>query len=1046
MTSLRTPSSPNCLQLRFGLRCRESSFIFLRIPFRPSNLRIRLVFAADAAARDGGKGDSWNSSSGSPDSFAGWSDAESGGEDSQKKGGFGGILGAGLAGVFFAAGITFAILSLHSKSASGAKVQMEPLTKEQEVLVTSDDMNAVADQAGDESNLLLPDKESKINYCNSDYEMGAKQNHFSHTEFSEDASEGRFDYIHQTGTSSMQDMKSSGDGIDTVHLASSQDVLDITLDANSIPVPAGTNTSPAESSAYDIDLSYDISEMQDSQSTTQSGTLDSVIGHDADKSTVTTVDLSSPNAHLVNHVSVHQDGNLSPVKMVDSEVPLDFTSQFESELPSEQSTPNLILPESVDLVDSQVRVKGVMENADCVSQDQDIEQNGLLQHPPAASISNPVVHDINETTLLETVTRPDFDQSEELMLSHDSISFPEGHKTNESTISVAHSISVSSEPNDNELDLNSYNQIQNGSLSESLLPEKSWSHAGIPAPSLLPAALQVPPGEVLVPAVVDQVQGQALAALQVLKVIEVDVQPGELCTRREYARWLVSASSALSRNTLSKVYPAMYIENVSELAFDDVTPEDPDFPYIQGLAEAGLISSKLSRSDLNGSVSGKQDSVIFSPDSPLSRQDLVSWKMALEKKQLPEVDRQHLYQCSGYIDIDKINPDAWPALAADLSSGEQGIIPLAFGYTRLFQPDKPVTKAQAAIALATGDAAEVVSEELARIEAESLAESAVNAHTALVAQVEQDLHASFEKELAKEREKIEAVEKLAEEARFELERLRSERVEENNALIRERAAVESEMEVLSRLRHEVEEQLQSLMSNKLEISFERDKITKLRKDAESENQVIVQLQYELEVERKALSMARAWAEEEAKRAREQARALEEARERWERHGIKVVVDGDLQDDASAGITWLTAGKQPPIDETITRAESLVEKLKAAAAEIKVRSTAVIEKIIQKIVCLISALKHQASEASKHASELRNTAISKVRKSTDEFQENASMFSSTVGDRARRVVEDCGKRVEKINASEFSSTIGDRARKVVEDCKGSVEKITQKFKT
>ena len=36
------------------------------------------------------------------------------------------------------------------------------------------------------------------------------------------------------------------------------------------------------------------------------------------------------------------------------------------------------------------------------------------------------------------------------------------------------------------------------------------------------------------------------------------------------------------RNTISKVYPAMYIENVTELAFDDVTPEDPDYSCIQG--------------------------------------------------------------------------------------------------------------------------------------------------------------------------------------------------------------------------------------------------------------------------------------------------------------------------------------------------------------------------------------------------------------------------------------------------------------------------------
>lgn len=40
---------------------------------------------------------------------------------------------------------------------------------------------------------------------------------------------------------------------------------------------------------------------------------------------------------------------------------------------------------------------------------------------------------------------------------------------------------------------------------------------------------------------------------------------------------------------------------------------------------------------------------------------------------------QILYHLSGFRDIDKINPDAWPALIADLSAGDQGIISLAFG-------------------------------------------------------------------------------------------------------------------------------------------------------------------------------------------------------------------------------------------------------------------------------------------------------------------------------------------------------------------------------
>jgi len=149
----------------------------------------------------------------------------------------------------------------------------------------------------------------------------------------------------------------------------------------------------------------------------------------------------------------------------------------------------------------------------------------------------------------------------------------------------------------------------------------------------------------------------------------------------------------------------------------------------------------------------------------------------------------------------------------------------------------------------------VVLEELARIEAEKIAEAAVSAHGALVAQVEKDLNASFERDLKKEREKVETLEKLAEEARMELDRLRAEREEEKN-ILRGRAAVESEMEVLSKLRSEVEEQLHSVLSKKVEISFEKSRIEKLHKEIENENLAVVQLQYELEVERKALSMAR----------------------------------------------------------------------------------------------------------------------------------------------------------------------------------------------
>ncbi|XP_075496116.1 uncharacterized protein LOC142533287 isoform X3 [Primulina tabacum] len=527
-------------------------------------------------------------------------------------------------------------------------------------------------------------------------------------------------------------------------------------------------------------------------------------------------------------------------------------------------------------------------------------------------------------------------------------------------------------------------------------------------------ALRAPPGKVLVPAVVDQLQSLALSALKDLKVIEDDVQPGDLCTRREYARWLVVASGILTRSTTSKVYPAMYIENISELAFDDIKPDDPDFPSIQGLAEAGLIDSKLSRHDMQSSLDEYPSPLLFFPESPLSRQDLVSWKLALEKRQLPVVDRKTLQQLSGFIDIDKINLDAWPALVADLAAGEQGIITLAFGYTRLFQPEKPVTKAQAAIALSTGDAATVVSDELARIEAESMAENAVAAHNALIAQVEKDLNASYEKELFQEKEKIDAVQKLAEEARREVELLRAEREERNLALMKERAAVDSEMEMLSRLRREVEEQLQTLTSDRVEVSHDKERVSKLRRDAETENQEIARLQYELEVERKALSMARAWAEDEMKRAREQAKALEEARNRWESRGIKVVVDNDLREEEDTGVPWLDTGKQFSVEGTFERSHNLVDKLRTMAARVSGKCKNTINKIIERIVSLISILKERTLTVGKRVGELKNTAKSNLNVSLQGMQRGSVGFASSVSEGAKRVAGDWKDGVERLS--------------------------------
>ncbi|KAJ4954026.1 hypothetical protein NE237_030858 [Protea cynaroides] len=978
MASLTIPSSPYSSQLRLGFRSKKFSFAFSRTRLRTNSYnRIRPLAATGRAAEGDGSdrnltGNFLENSDKSNNNFSGLFGANTGG--SQRKGGFGGIIGSGVAGVFLAAGLTFASVSLSKRSTSGLKPEMRPLTVEQEVLITSGDLDGRVELVRNEDKPVMPDESSLHSDYNTENKTGIIKDSSSYPDITEATSESSIDDNINMGTSLIENVESASTGIDATANASSQDDLQFRPAVDEISIPFISNMSSSAMPEHNVvDGSFNVSSFKESGGDSSAALPDLAM----ELNVVNPANPSVSDTDSTNLNSFNQEGITVLREIENSKLPLDFSGA--QHLPDAHlALDKSVSPESHLLPDSQVESKDVMETLAPLSTKEDLNLGDSLQIP------NEGITSTLETNLLDEAG-------------------PSGKTC----------LSVLAAPNANVPSTDDYTKIDRSrELFQSPIPNGSFSSSGIPAPSLVSAALEVPYGKVLVPAVVDQVQEHAFAAMQVLKVIEAGAQPGDLCTRREYARWLVSASNALLRNTVSKVYPAMYIENGTALAFDDVTPEDPDFPSIQGLAEAGLITSKLSRGDTLSSMDEEPKPSSFSPESPLSRQDLVSWKMALDKRHLKEVDRQILYQQSGFIDIDRINPDAWPFLVADLSAGEHGIMPLAFGYTRLFQPDKPVTKAQAAIALATGEAADIVSEELTRIEAELMAETAVAAHSALVAKVKKDANATFEKELAMEKEKIDAFENIAEAARLELEILRAERKEENTTLLRGRAAVVVEMEALSQLRRDMEQQLQIFMSNKMEISLERKRIDDLRKEAESENQAIACLQYELEVEKKALSMARAWAEEEAKRTREQAKALQDAIERWKSHAIKV--DSDLKDDVNASVMRLEAGKQSTV-ETVNRAEKLVDNLKAMAHEIKGKAKAVVDKIIKNITFLITILKEWVAEATRRIGELQGAAVLKVSESVQRLQQN-------------------------------TVTLQDGANRIAGDCREGIEKLTQKFKT
>jgi len=166
------------------------------------------------------------------------------------------------------------------------------------------------------------------------------------------------------------------------------------------------------------------------------------------------------------------------------------------------------------------------------------------------------------------------------------------------------------------------------------------------------------------------------------------VEPQNLVSRRVYARWLVTANNEMFANNSAKQI-RLARENEKPI-FEDVPKTDPDFAVIQGLAESGLIPSPLS---------GDVNVVKFRPDDFLTREDLILWKVPLDfRNPLPEATIAEVKQAWDFQDTSKIDPGALRAVLAD-GENEFSNIRRVFGYTRLFRPDKTVSRAEAAAVL-----------------------------------------------------------------------------------------------------------------------------------------------------------------------------------------------------------------------------------------------------------------------------------------------------------------------------------------------------------
>ncbi|OMP06838.1 protein CHUP1, chloroplastic-like protein [Corchorus olitorius] len=377
---------------------------------------------------------------------------------------------------------------------------------------------------------------------------------------------------------------------------------------------------------------------------------------------------------------------------------------------------------------------------------------------------------------------------------------------------------------------------------------------------------------IVVPVALDSTQQEALSVLKKLKIIEDDVRADELCTRREYARWLVRMSFLLERNPKHRIVPSIALSGSEAAAYDDVGAADPDFESIQALAEAGIMPSKLS-SRIIGSKG--QEGINFSPDRYISRQDLINWKALVDYDFEPRVIEQISRTKIDYMDLKEISPDSSPGLFIDMLAGERSILRKVFGQSKRFQSNKPSTKAQAAVALTSGRMTEAISNELLKLETESSSRRVEMKEIKSELLEKGDIQRFWDQKLDEERTRGLELEKLYYSALQDLEQEKIVQEKWAAESLKEKAAMDCQRQLVSSLKEEVAEMSERLASERTMYVMEQSKLQDMLHGLQTKQEGIFDSKSILEAEIEALRILRSWVEDEARKSQARAKVLEE---------------------------------------------------------------------------------------------------------------------------------------------------------------------------
>jgi hypothetical protein len=176
-----------------------------------------------------------------------------------------------------------------------------------------------------------------------------------------------------------------------------------------------------------------------------------------------------------------------------------------------------------------------------------------------------------------------------------------------------------------------------------------------------------------------------LAMLGVVDPTNGAFNPGAPIKRREFIRWLVKADNALWRDQPGK--EVRLGDSTDKPAFPDVPTSDPDFPYVQGMQNAGY-----SVGFPNGT---------FRPDEPLTREQMFAIKNIFDRGSVdPGLSKDLNYARNTAMPQWKDKASISKTYVAAIATGTNGgadSFARVYGASALFHPQEAVTRAQAAL-------------------------------------------------------------------------------------------------------------------------------------------------------------------------------------------------------------------------------------------------------------------------------------------------------------------------------------------------------------